>query len=63
MGVITIDKDDEEVGDEQGSDIQIQIATNRWHRFERNKDETDKAMTGRVQASVNRLRVSSQPRA
>ena len=63
MGVITIDKDDKEVGDEQGSDIQIQIATNRWHRFERNKDETDKAMTVRVQAKVNELRVSPRPRA
>ena len=63
MGVITIDKDGREVGDEQGSDIRIQIATNKCHRCERNKEETDKARRVRVQAKVNKLRVSPRPRA
>ena len=61
MGVIIIDQKPLQVGDEQGSRIQIQIAIACWRPFKRNNGESDEDMSRRVQQKLDEMRVRLPP--
>ena len=56
MGFIVIDGKPETVGDAYRSQIQLQVAVNKWHTFFRNKDEDDATMQERVQGKLKQFR-------